>query len=133
MKYLLLMAFVAWALVPANAAEHKIDFTVVLTDADDQPFVECADPVNVLSTDPACKQKRPVTLGLVAERSLIAAEQGITAEESLMRGQLALSVLHSTGADLKVEEIALIKKRIAAVYGPLIVARTFPMLDPATK
>lgn len=118
----------------AFAAGGKIDFTVILDDADGQPIYECSDPgINTPATDPGCKAKRGVTLGLIAMRSLVAAEQGITADESLMRGQLALSVMKSNGAELKAEEVALIKKRIAAVYGPLIVARSFPLLDAAVK
>lgn len=114
------------------ADSRKIDFTAILTDADNQPIYECANPgPSIPANDPACKDKRPFTLGLAAERALIQPEQNLSPEDSLMRGQLALNVLNSSGAELKAEEIALIKKRIAALYGPLIVARAFPLLDPA--
>lgn len=125
------IAAILWSIPSIAADGRKIDFTVVLTDADDQPIIECADPQNVDPSNPACKTKRPFTLGTAAERALVSPEQGITPEESLMRGQLGLSVMHSAGATLTAEEVALIKKRIAANYPPLVVARTFPLLDPA--
>jgi hypothetical protein len=127
----------AASIIAASAAfaadVRKIDFTAVITDIDDAPLVECSDPATIPATDPACKAKKTVTLGLVAMRALITPEQGVSPEDNLMRGQLAISVAHSNGAELKAEEVALIKKRIGTVYGPLIVARTFPMLDPAAK
>jgi hypothetical protein len=127
---ILLACLVATAAVAADNP-RKIDFTTVLLDADEAPIQECTDPVSLLPTDPACKSKRTITLGLVAERALVAPEQGLSPEDSLSRGVLALRVLHDNGAVLKVDELALIKKRIAAIYGPLIVARSFPLLDPA--
>jgi len=126
------IAVALWSVGPAFAADaHKIDFTTVMTNADDQPIMECTDPLNIDPANAACKAKRAVTLGMIAERALVSGETGITPEDSLMRGQLGLSVLHSSGATLTAEEVALIKKRIAAIYGPLIVARAFPLLDPA--
>lgn len=113
------------------ADAHRVDFTQALIDQDGVVMVECVDPVGAPMSD--CKSRREVTLGSVAMRSLASPEQGITAEDSLRRGQLALSVYKSTGADLTVEEIALIKKQVAKTFGPLVVARVFPLLDPAVK
>lgn len=124
-----LAAAIALAPPAAGAGEQlrKIDFTVVLTDVDGKELTECAD-----ADDRDCKVRRPVTLGIVAMRSLLAPEQGLAPEESLKRGQLALSLYKSSGAQLTFEEIALLRRQIAKVYGPLVVARAFAVLSPAT-
>lgn len=124
MKVVLMFLLYVTSAIAADI--HKIDFTQVLIDQDGATMAECVDP-------PDCKAKRDITLGSVAMRSLAAPEQSITPEESLKRGQLALSVYKSPGAELTAEEIALIKKQVAKTYGPLVVARVFPMLDPAVK
>ena len=41
-------------------------------------------------------------------------------------------VYKSAAAELTVDEIKLIKDQVAKTWGPLIVARAFPLLDPAT-
>jgi hypothetical protein len=53
-------------------------------------------------------------------------------DEALKSGQLGLRVYKAESAQFTAAEIALIKKRVAAIYGPLVVARSFPLLDPAT-
>ena len=78
--------------------------------------------------------KKPLTLGRAAATALFANLPGddkASAEEKFKRGMLALKV--RGGGDLAVtaEEIALMKKAVAAAYGPLIVARVWPMLDAA--
>lgn len=65
-------------------------------------------------------------------RALSAPEQGLAPEESLKRGQLAFNVYTSKAAQLTVDELAMIKRLIAKAYGPIIVARAFPLLDPAS-
>ena len=118
--------------VPVLAEEpHKINFTSVLTDQDDQAMTECADNP-APKTDAECKVRHPVTLGMVVLRALVMPEQGLAPEESLKRGQLALSVYKAEAAVLTAEDTALIKKQMAKVYSPLITARAIPILDPAT-
>lgn len=126
--------FLIFVLVPAFAADEprKVDFQTVLTDQDGEPMTECIDDPLPKGGE-VCKVKRPVTLGTVSLRSLAAAEQGLAPDESLKRGQLAISVYKSAGAQLTAEETALIKKQISKFYSPLIVMRAFPLLDPATK
>ena len=127
------LSLVATAALAADAA--KIDFTTVLNDQDGHPLEECIEPMAnppLAPVDKACTKKQDITLGIVSTRALLTPEQNLQPEDSQKRGQLALSVYRSAGAQLTAEEVALIKKRIAAVYGPLIVARAFPLLDPAT-
>jgi hypothetical protein len=125
----------AFAIIFSTAAfaadePRKINFTEVLTDQDGFVMTECAD-IPAPKSEDVCKVHRPITLGMLAMRALAAPEQGIAADESLKRGQLAISVYKSEGAQLTVEEIALIKKQIAKFFGPLVVVKTFALLDPA--
>lgn len=118
----------------AMAADQprKIDFSVVLTDQDDKLLNVCITPGIAVDADSKdCTEKRPMTLGFVASRALNAGEPNMDLGESIRRGQLAINVAHSSGAELTVEEIALIKKRIAAVWSPIVTARAAAILDPA--
>lgn len=124
--FALLLAFCPVA-SRAGDEPRRIDFTVVLTDADGNAITECADP-----EDKECKVKRQVTLGTFAMRALAAPEPNLAQEEALKRGQLALSVYKSSSAQLTVEEIGTIKKLIAKNFSPLVVVRAFAILDPAT-
>lgn len=111
---------------------RKIDFTLALTDQDGEAMTECADNPPAKSEE-ACKARRLVTLGTVSMRALAFPEQNLSPEESLKRGQLAISIYKSTAAQLTVEETALIKKQISKFFGPIVVLRTFSLLDPAVK
>lgn len=117
---------------PASAEEpRKVDFTTILLDADNEAITVCVDNPTPLD-DRDCKARRPLTLGMVSMRALSAPEQGLAPEESLKRGQLAFNVYTSKAAQLTVDELAMIKRLIARAYGPIIVARAFPLLDPAS-
>jgi hypothetical protein len=133
MRYAIIAAcMISFSAIAADAP-RKIDFTTVLMDQDNEPMQECLDPQSAQASDQACKSKRPVTLGALAMRALAAPEQGLAAEESLKRGQLALMVYRSPGAELTAEEVSTIKKQMAKFYSPLVVARAFPILDPAAR
>jgi hypothetical protein len=134
MRLVAALACLMFAAAAASAADaaRKIDFTAPILDQDDMPMRECTEPATLAATDPGCKAARTVTLGALAMRALVAPEPGIAPEESLKRGQLALDVYRSAGAELTAEDIALIKRLINKVYPlPLVVVRTFPLLDPA--
>lgn len=120
--------------LPAFAADEprKIDFTVNMVDQDGEVLMECAENPPPAKAE-ECKAKRPVTLGMVAMRAVAAQEQGLAPEESLKRGQLALSIYKSPAAQLTAEEVALIKKQVAKFYAPLLVVRAFAILDPGAK
>jgi hypothetical protein len=125
MKFLLVVAAVL-ASSSAMAQGRQIDFQTVMLDENDKPMMECIDPQD-------CKDRRPLTLGIVAMRSLANPEQGLDGAKSLKRGQLALRVYKAGPLSLPAEEIAEIKERITKMYGPLVVARAFDILDPAAK
>lgn len=126
------LVFVAfWC--PALADDgRKIDFTQVILNQDEEPITECADHIPP-KDDRDCKVHRDLTLGMIALRALTFPEQGMGQDESLKRGQLGLMLYRSPGAELKAEEITLLKDQIRKTYGPLIVGITFPILDPAVK
>jgi hypothetical protein len=111
---------------PALAAE-KINFTVPITDADDQVITECDDQTQ---PKPECKTRIPVTLGMVVMRALVVPEQNMSPEESLKRGQLALKLYKAQAVEVSPEDAALIRKQVAKAWGPLITAKVFPMLGP---
>lgn len=84
-----------------------------------------------------CKQLYPesendndYTLADIASDALFIPEQGITGEEGARRGALAISIARNRGVlDLKIEQVALIKKRIGETKGPLIIAQAWQMLE----
>jgi hypothetical protein len=106
----------------AGGTPRTVDFTTVLLDQDDKPFTECVD------TD--CKSKVQITLGRVALRALSNPEQGMKPEDSVLRGDLALRVYKAKDVILTPEDTVLIKQCIAKLFGPLIVVRSFQLLDP---
>ena len=110
------VALSMFAAVPARATE--IDFSAVLTDQEDAPLKD-GDKV--------------LTLGRAAFVALVAPaadEQNLPQDEKFRRGDLGLRVSRGGKIDLSVEDIALIKKQIGKTYGPLVVVRAFPLLDP---
>lgn len=128
----ILLSLLAMPALAADDSARKIDFTQVLADQDSEVFLECAD--NPLPRDDRdCKSRRPITLGMVTLRALSMPEQNLGADESLKRGALGLQLYRAKAATLTVEEISLVKKQISKMYGPLLVAITFPLLDPAVK
>lgn len=111
---------------------RKIDFTATILDQDEQPMRECTDdplPKEIRE----CKTYKPVTLGMIAFRSLAGFERDIAQDEVVKRGHLGLTIYKATDAQLTAEQIALIKKQIAKNYNPLIAVRAFELLDPAEK
>ncbi len=126
----------AATIISAHAADtRKIDFSQVILDQDDKPIVvlECVDPTDLVAMADGrkdCRNTRPVTytLGIIAQRALNLPEQGLDATTAQTRGQLALGVYKSTGAQLISEDVSLIKKQIAKMYAPIIVARAAELL-----
>lgn len=106
----------------------EVDFSAVMTDLDGAPIPDCnaAD----------CEGKPPLTLAKIASRVLTTTfsdERDLPGEEKLKRGELATRVYKGGVVALKVEDASLLKKLIAKGYGPLIVLRTWTLLDPSGK
>lgn len=133
-KFLALLFVLLFVLSSASAFAddtRKVDFLVVLKDPDGDALTECVKPDD--KGECVGGPRRSITLGMVSMRALIVPERDITPEQSLIRGQLALSVYKSPGISLSAEEIVLIKKQIAKAFSPAIVVRAFPLLDPSVK
>ena len=69
-------------------------------------------------------------LGDAAAEVLLVPEQGTDGLERAKRGALAIDIARRKGVmDLPIEDVALIKKRIGEVMGPLVVTQAWPMLE----
>lgn len=115
------LAAVITALTIGTAA--SADFSTVLRGEDGVPY-----------KDELIAQKPDLTLGLVSFHALLGEykdEPNLPGEEKYRRGELAARVRDAGELQLKAEEVALLKKVVAKAYGPLIVFKTWPLLDPA--
>jgi hypothetical protein len=77
-----------------------------------------------------------LTLGRACSHALCAVfedERNLSGEEKFERGMLAVEVRDNAAAELKAEKITLIKKVVAKLYGPIVVYRAYPLLDPTEK
>jgi len=81
--------------------------------------------------------KKTLTLGAVVCHALNTSfqeDEKLAGSVKYARGKLAYEIFSATGPmNLKAEDIKTIKDLIPKLYGPLIVYRTFPLLDPAEK
>ena len=103
----------------------KIDFTKPVLDLDDKPIEVEGKSGTVFTLKSACTQ------ALMAQQPGAAAPLSI--DESMAKYLLALKIHKSSAAiDLKAEEVVLLKRNIAGVYGPLIVGRACEMLENPT-
>ena len=111
-----------------SAFAAEVDFSAVITDADNAPVIDCA------GSD--CAGKPPLTIGKLAMRALTASfedERNLSGEEKFKRGQLAMRVYDGGKVALSAEDTALIKRLVAKGYGPMVVLRAWPLLDPPGK
>lgn len=100
-----------------------IDFTQVILDQDDKPI---NDPMAGAGKD------IPLTLGRAVSHALNGMypdEQSLSGEEKFNRGMLAFRVRDDTAAELKAEDIVLIKKTLAKLYGPAVIYRAYQILE----
>jgi hypothetical protein len=121
-----LVVFILAIMFGSSALAGEVDFSAILTDADGAPIADCA------TAD--CAGKPSLTLGKLAMRVLTASfedEKNLTGEDKFKRGELAMRVYKGGTVSLAAEEVALLKRLVAKGYGPLIVLRAWPLLDPA--
>jgi hypothetical protein len=125
----LLLIILLGVFLPVAAQAGGIDFAALLTDLDGQPIPDC------VGND--CANKPALTLGVIAIRCLTAnfpdEEKSISGEEKFKRGELALRIHKDGKTSLTAEDVALLKKLVGKAYGPLIVVKTWALLDPAQK
>lgn len=103
------------------SAASAVDFKAEIRGLDGKP-------IPASETD-----KTPVTLGSIAEVALISPGglETLTPDEKSRRFFLALKIHEGKGDRLTVEELALVKKAIGAVYGPLVYGRAVELIDGA--
>jgi hypothetical protein len=108
----------------------NIDFTAVLKDQDEMPMKDIMTMQNNGGVDVI------LTLGRAASHALNVqsqAEADLSGEEKFNRGMLAFKIRDSASCELKVEDVALIKKQMAKLYSPIVIYRAYPLLDVGEK
>lgn len=79
-----------------------------------------------------CPVDKIFTLRMAARNALhfTYKDETLTDEEKFKRGELAQSLVGANELKLKAEDIVIIKKLIAKMYGPLIIFQAWNALDP---
>lgn len=101
-----------------------IDFSQQVIGFNGEPMRDNADGDAVL------------TLGRAVANALCVAyqdEQNVSGAEKFKRGKMAFELRDAKEHELPAEDIALVKRLIAKLYGPAVVFRAYQMLDPAEK
>jgi hypothetical protein len=96
----------------------KIDFSSVIKDLDG---------------DAVKDGEKDTTLGRVACAALLASyadEQNLPAEDKVKRFRLAEVTSKGGEQEIKIDDVALIKKLIGKAFAPLIVARAYDIIEP---
>ena len=92
----------------------KIDFETVLRNLDDKEMTD--------------EENSPVKLVNVCTNALMVIEKDDDGEKKLEKYGLAIKIKNGE-ANLKAEEVALLKKVVGKYFGPLIVGRAYEILD----
>lgn len=139
MQLLFVALFTVLASAAPLAAEdkvHTVDMTVLLVDEHGKPAKD------VLARDPSdsdCSKCPTLTLGRAVAHSLFLSggqEQGretVSAEQKWARAVLAERVKEDKAARLTADEVSVIKRQLATVYGGVILMQAYPILDPNSK
>lgn len=111
----------------AHADGVAIDFSQPIVDENGKPV-----PI-----DPKQESLGVVTLKFAAIHALTGLyddEKGLQPEKKFERGMLAQKISESDKPiQLTAEQVAMIKQLIGKAYGPWVIAKAWPMLDPAEK
>lgn len=92
----------------------KVDFSKVITG---------------LKGEPLSDGKEPVTLSAVVCGVLLALDQAESAEDKVRKFQLAVRAVNGGVQDLSAEDLVLLKKLIGKLCPPLVVGRSYQILD----
>lgn len=108
----------------------KIDFNQGLSRLDGSPLEM------VTETCPTCGRPREATVATlrgICTNALVAQfqdERNLSGEDKVKRYDLALKITNEDVLDLPHDDLALIQKLVAKMYGPLFVGQVWAMLDP---
>lgn len=137
MSRLIVSAALAAALPLAALAQvmpaRTIDMTTELHDEGGTP---AKDVFNQGKDDPLCLHCPSLTLGHAISHALFATlpeERDLSAEQKWARGALAMRIKDDKAATLTADEVAVIKRLLGKLYGPIVVMQTYPILDPNAK
>lgn len=111
----------------------KIDVTQPITDFDGSPI---ESPTQICTGCNQVVEGIVMTLRLVCTSAAVYQAQNeppLPGEESVKRFALGMRIYDEDEPDLSAEDLALLKKRIAAMRPPIITARAWGMLDPTAK
>ena len=87
-----------------------------------------SSPITDLNGNPISDQQGEITLGAVVANALLTPpKEPLSGEESLTRFNIALRI--KNGEAITVEDAALIKTLVPAIYGPLIYGRVVEALE----
>lgn len=118
-----------------------LDVTKILTDmhGDNISCLEDYENVNFVNSQetpeeqPFHKRKVPMTIRKCCVDSLLAStdnDRGISGEEKIKRFKLAESIQDNDSVELDSEDVTLLKKRIALIFGVIVVGKAYEVLDP---
>ena len=143
MKRIAVAAFLLLIAVPALAQRvpaptpATVDMTTVLLSDEGAPIKDAYERKTAeAQADPDCDKCPPLTLGHAAAHALFTSfrdEDTLSPEQRWARGALAERIKNEKAAELSSEEVSVIKRLIGKLYGPLIIMRAFPLLDPNAK
>ena len=91
--------------------------------------VKFGEAITNLLGDPILQDGKPLTLGIVAGAALLTDAPKLDARTKVKRFILAQKIFEGGEINLEVEEIAEIKKIIGEIYPPLIVGRSWELLE----
>lgn len=83
-----------------------------------------------------CPEGKGLTLRIAARNALrfsFPDERDVSGDEKYKREELGQGLIGANDVKLKVEDIALIKKLIAKLYGPIVVYQAWNMLEGKDK
>jgi hypothetical protein len=134
LKFAIIALVFVVGVLPARAAE--IDFSAVLHDAAGSEMKDC-DHVNQDDPKvPFCDKYVPMTLSRVSAAAVDQIDQGVKAEDIVIRGQLAIKLRRSASGkiDLDQRDIDLIKAQVAKMrLPPSAIAEVFDLLSPKAR
>lgn len=99
----------------------RIDFSAILLNLNDTPLMQPPGADGAAS---------PATLAWVASEALLRATDEKDGQKKYALYALAMKVGGGGEHELKAEDVALIKVKIAEQFGPLVVGRSFDLLEP---
>lgn len=121
------------AALTAGAAAAEVDFAAKPLNEEGKPFTNCQEYDNANPQAPVCKKMVDMTLTDMALLALNNPETGLTPEELIRRGQLAIRIRKGGKQDMAADDVKLIRDLMAKRnFAPVAFVRAIELLDPAS-